>query len=81
MAKEKPPMHIVGNVKGKIAIIVDTIFDEATSFVAAAEVLKSCGASKIYVVATHGLFSGDAPTLIQNSYIDEVLNIFFIFEE
>lgn len=71
-AKKKPLSHIVGNVKGKIAIIVDTIFDEALPFVIAANTLKLCGASKIYVCATHGLFSGDAPKQIQNSWIDQV---------
>ncbi len=46
--------------------------DEVESFVAAAEVLKQRGAYKIYVVATHGLLSADAPQLLENSYIDEV---------
>lgn len=47
------------------------------SFVAAAEVLKESGANKIYVLATHGLLSSDAPRLIEESPIDEVqeLNI------
>lgn len=42
------------------------------SFVAAAEVLKESGACKIYVLATHGLLSSDAPRLIEESPIDEV---------
>jgi len=40
--------------------------------VAAAEVLKERGAYKIYVLATHGLLSSDAPRLIEDSPIDEV---------
>lgn len=72
MAKEKPPLTIVGDVGGKIAIIVDDIIDEAASFVAAANVLKKRGAYKIYVVATHGLLSGDAPKEIENSPIEQV---------
>uniref|UniRef100_A0A183BRZ7 Pribosyltran_N domain-containing protein n=1 Tax=Globodera pallida TaxID=36090 RepID=A0A183BRZ7_GLOPA len=71
--KEKPPLTVVGDVGGKIAIIVDDIIDEAQSFVAAAEVLKSRGAYKIYVVATHGLMSLDAPSLLESSPIDEVI--------
>lgn len=39
---------------------------------AAAEVLKERGAYKIYVLATHGLLSSDAPRLIDDSPIDEV---------
>ena len=39
---------------------------------AAATVLKFRGAFKIYIVATHGLLSGDAPALIEESCIDQV---------
>jgi phosphoribosylpyrophosphate synthetase len=46
--------------------------DDVQSFVAAAEVLKERGAYKIYVMATHGLLSSDAPRLIEDSPIDEV---------
>ena len=47
--------------------------DDVASFVAAAEVLKERGAYKIYVMATHGLLSSDAPRLIEASPIDEVV--------
>lgn len=42
------------------------------SFVAVAELLKERGAYKIYIMATHGLLSADAPRLIEESAIDEV---------
>lgn len=48
------------------------MIDDVASFVAAAEVLKERGAYKIYVLATHGLLSSDAPRLIEASPIDEV---------
>ena len=48
------------------------MIDDVASFVAAAEVLKDRGAYKIYVMATHGLLSSDAPRLIEDSPIDEV---------
>ncbi|MFH4982331.1 hypothetical protein AB6A40_009040 [Gnathostoma spinigerum] len=70
-AKEKPPLTVVGDVGGRIAIIVDDIFDEAKSFVAAAEVLKQRGAYKIYVIVTHGLLSAGAPDLLEGSAIDK----------
>uniref|UniRef100_A0A915E1R4 Ribose-phosphate pyrophosphokinase N-terminal domain-containing protein n=1 Tax=Ditylenchus dipsaci TaxID=166011 RepID=A0A915E1R4_9BILA len=73
VAKEKPPLTIVGDVGGRIAIIVDDIIDDAQSFVAAAEVLKARGAYKIYVIATHGLLSLDAPALLEASPINEVI--------
>ncbi|XP_072022220.1 phosphoribosyl pyrophosphate synthase-associated protein 2-like isoform X2 [Amphiura filiformis] len=71
--KEKPPINVVGDVGGRIAIIVDDMIDEAESFVAAADVLKGRGAYKIYVLATHGLLSADAPKKIEESCIDEVV--------
>uniref|UniRef100_A0AAX7TBE5 Ribose-phosphate pyrophosphokinase N-terminal domain-containing protein n=1 Tax=Astatotilapia calliptera TaxID=8154 RepID=A0AAX7TBE5_ASTCA len=72
MAKEKPPITVVGDVGGRIAIIVDDIIDDVGDFVAAAEILKERGAYKIYIMATHGLLSADAPRLIEESAIDEV---------
>jgi len=48
------------------------MIDDVRSFVAAAEVLKDRGAYKVYVMATHGLLSSDAPRLIEDSPIDEV---------
>uniref|UniRef100_A0A8C5C872 Ribose-phosphate pyrophosphokinase N-terminal domain-containing protein n=1 Tax=Gadus morhua TaxID=8049 RepID=A0A8C5C872_GADMO len=73
MAKEKPPITVVGDVGGRIAIIVDDIVDNVEDFVAAAELLKERGAYKIYIMATHGLLSAEAPTRIEESAIDEVV--------
>ncbi|XP_076871973.1 phosphoribosyl pyrophosphate synthase-associated protein 1-like isoform X2 [Brachyhypopomus gauderio] len=73
MAKEKPPITVVGDVGGRIAIIVDDIIDDVEDFVAAAEILKERGAYKIFVMATHGLLSAEAPRLIEESPIDEVV--------
>uniref|UniRef100_A0A5F8AH47 Phosphoribosyl pyrophosphate synthetase associated protein 1 n=2 Tax=Cercopithecinae TaxID=9528 RepID=A0A5F8AH47_MACMU len=73
MAKEKPPITVVGDVGGRIAIIVDDIIDDVESFVAAAEILKERGAYKIYVMATHGILSAEAPRLIEESSVDEVV--------
>uniref|UniRef100_A0AAY4BXN5 Ribose-phosphate pyrophosphokinase N-terminal domain-containing protein n=1 Tax=Denticeps clupeoides TaxID=299321 RepID=A0AAY4BXN5_9TELE len=73
MAKEKPPITVVGDVGGRIAIIVDDIVDDVEEFVAAAQILKERGAYKIYIMATHGLLSADAPRLIEESAIDEVV--------
>ncbi|XP_008276716.1 phosphoribosyl pyrophosphate synthase-associated protein 1-like isoform X1 [Stegastes partitus] len=73
MAKEKPPITVVGDVGGRIAIIVDDIIDDVEDYVAAAEILKERGAYKIYIMATHGLLSAEAPRLIEESAIDEVV--------
>lgn len=71
--KEKLPMDVVGDVSGRIAIIVEDMIDDVDAFARAAEILRERGAYKIYVMATHGLLSSDAPRIIDNSYIDEVV--------
>jgi ribose-phosphate pyrophosphokinase len=48
---------LVGNVRGKPVLIVDDMIDKAGSWIAAAEtVVKRGGATKVYCMATHGLF-------------------------
>jgi phosphoribosylpyrophosphate synthetase len=71
--KEKLPMDVVGDVSGRIAIIVEDMIDDVDAFRQSAEILKERGAYKVYVMATHGLLSSDAPRLIDNSSIDEVV--------
>lgn len=53
----------------------DDMIDDVDAFVKVAEVLKERGAYKVYVMATHGLLSSDAPKLLEESCIDEVLDI------
>ncbi|XP_005106387.1 phosphoribosyl pyrophosphate synthase-associated protein 2 isoform X2 [Aplysia californica] len=72
-AKEKPPFNVVGDVGGRIAIIVDDMIDDVDAFVKVADILKERGAYKVLVVATHGVLSSDAPRLIEDSSIDEVV--------
>ncbi|KJX94727.1 ribose-phosphate pyrophosphokinase like protein [Zymoseptoria brevis] len=62
---------LVGNVRDKAVIIVDDMIDKAGSWIAAAEtVVKRGGATKVYCMATHGLFGGDA--LLQLDECDEI---------
>nr|CUU00260.1 hypothetical transcript [Hymenolepis microstoma] len=71
--KEKPPLNLVGNVLGKIAIIVDDIVEDVDDYVTAAELLHSRGAYKVYLIATHGLLTNNASEKLENSYFDEVV--------
>jgi ribose-phosphate pyrophosphokinase len=66
-------LDIIGNVKGKRAIIVDDIIDTAGTVCAASELLLSKGASRVDVVATHGLLSGPAVERLRKSPIEEVV--------
>jgi len=53
-------MHVIGDVKGKTAIIVDDMIDTAGTLCAAADVLLKNGAVKIIACATHAVLSGPA---------------------
>jgi ribose-phosphate pyrophosphokinase len=66
-------LDIIGDVKGKRAIVVDDIIDTAGTVCAASELLLSKGASRVDVVATHGLFSGPAVERLRKSPIEEVV--------
>jgi ribose-phosphate pyrophosphokinase len=66
-------MHLIGDVKGKAAIILDDMIDTAGTLTQAARALKEHGAKSIYACATHGVLSGPAIERINNSPIEEVL--------
>jgi ribose-phosphate pyrophosphokinase len=66
-------MHLIGDVKGKAAIILDDMIDTAGTLTQAARALKEHGASSIYACATHGVLSGPAIDRINESPIEEVL--------
>lgn len=57
----------------------DDMIDDVESFVTVAELLRERGAYKIYVMATHGLLSAEAPRLIEDSHIDEVSILIYTF--
>ena len=75
--RPKPNMveaqNVIGNVDGKTCIVIDDICDTAGSLTAGCEILKKHGASEIYCAITHGVFSRDAETKIQNSPIREMI--------
>ena len=66
---------LVGNVQDRVALIVDDMIDQCGSWIAAAEtVVKRGGASKVYCIATHGIFGGDSLEEMENcKCIDHVV--------
>ena len=66
-------MHFIGDVTGKIAIVVDDMIDTAGSVTNAVETLYEKGAREVYVVATHGIFSDPARERIAASSVKEVV--------
>jgi len=66
-------MHLIGDVRDKIAIILDDMVDTAGTLTQAAKALKENGAKAIYACATHGVLSGPAIERINNSDIEEIV--------
>jgi len=66
-------MHLIGDVKDKVAIILDDMIDTAGTLTQAAGALKNHGAKRIYACASHGVLSGPAIDRINESSIEEVL--------
>jgi ribose-phosphate pyrophosphokinase len=66
LEKERPAQevaeigYVIGDVKGKVAVIVDDIIDTGGTLAAAAQTVLDEGAREVYAVATHGIFSGNA---------------------
>ncbi len=65
--------NIIGNVEGKIAIMIDDIIDTAGTLCAGAQALIDAGAKAVYAAATHPVFSRNAVERIENSVISEVV--------
>lgn len=66
-------MHVIGDVEGKNAVIVDDIVDTAGTLVSAAEALIRQGAKKVYGCCTHAVLSGPAVSRIESSVIEKVV--------
>ncbi|KAL5496195.1 hypothetical protein EMCRGX_G012433 [Ephydatia muelleri] len=71
-ANEVDSMVLVGDVSGKVAVLVDDIADTCGTMVFAARKLKEAGASKVFAIMTHGIFSGPAVDRINTSDIESV---------
>ena len=66
-------MHVIGDVEGKSAIIVDDIIDTAGTLCAAADVLLKYGATEIIACATHPVMSGPASQRVTDSALKEMV--------
>lgn len=67
-------MHVLGNVRGKNAIMVDDIIATGGSMIEAAEVLRKKGVKSLYAAVSHGILSGPALERIRNcSVLKEVV--------
>uniref|UniRef100_A0A8D2GVT0 ribose-phosphate diphosphokinase n=1 Tax=Urocitellus parryii TaxID=9999 RepID=A0A8D2GVT0_UROPR len=72
-ANEVDRMVLVGDVKDRVAILVDDMADTCGTICHAADKLLSAGATKVYAILTHGIFSGPAISRINNASFEAVV--------
>ncbi|XP_037047513.1 ribose-phosphate pyrophosphokinase 1 isoform X4 [Bradysia coprophila] len=72
-ANEVASMVLVGDVKDRTAILVDDMADTCGTTCHAAEKLMEAGATKVYAILTHGIFSGPAISRINNACFEAVV--------
>lgn len=65
--------HIIGNVEGKTAIMVDDMVDTAGTLCAGAQGLIDRGANKVYACCIHGILSDPAIDRLENSVIEKLI--------
>ncbi len=72
-ANESEVMNLIGDVKGKKAILIDDMIDTAGTICNAAEALLEKGALEVYACATHAVFSGLAIERLKKSAFTKVV--------
>lgn len=66
-------LAVVGDVEGKVCIVVDDMIDTAGTLVHGVETLCDAGAAQVYAAATHAVLSDPATDRIKNSQLKEVV--------
>jgi len=71
-ANEVDRMVLVGDVQGRTAILLDDMADTCGTLVKAADKLLEAGATEVYAIVTHGIFSGPAVDRIKKAQLKAV---------
>ncbi|MFA5025712.1 MAG: ribose-phosphate pyrophosphokinase [Candidatus Shapirobacteria bacterium] len=66
-------MHLVGEVKDKVAVIIDDMIDTGGSICKAAEAVKANGAKEVIICGTHALLSGEALKNLSESCATKII--------
>ncbi|MGB5347762.1 MAG: ribose-phosphate diphosphokinase [Woeseia sp.] len=72
-ANQSEVMNIIGEVDGKVCVLIDDMIDTAGTLCNAASALKKQGAKRVVAYITHPVLSGPAVSRISNSEIDELV--------
>jgi ribose-phosphate pyrophosphokinase len=66
-------MNVIGDVKGKTAVLVDDMIDTGGTICEAARILRKEGARQVYACATHAVFSPPAMDRLSSGVFEEVI--------
>jgi ribose-phosphate pyrophosphokinase len=66
-------MNIIGDVDGKVALVIDDLIDTAGTLTQAALAVKEAGAQRVLAAASHPVLSGPAIERLEKSCLDEVI--------
>jgi ribose-phosphate pyrophosphokinase len=66
-------MNVIGDVRGRDAIILDDMIDTAGTTTQAAQALKDSGAKRVFAACSHAVLSGPAIDRINGSVLEEVI--------
>lgn len=74
-------IKIIGDVKGKLVVLVDDMIDSGGTIIADAKAAKDEGATEVWAFATHGLFSAGALEKFKESAIDRIFTTDSVYHD
>ncbi len=70
---EAEVMNVIGDVDGRVCVLVDDMVDTAGTLAQAAAALKQRGAARVVAYCTHAVLSGNAVDIVEKSVLDELV--------
>jgi ribose-phosphate pyrophosphokinase len=66
-------MNVIGEVDGRVCLLVDDMIDTGGTIARAAQALKEKGAERVFACCVHGVFAGEAVRKLCNSELEQVV--------
>lgn len=63
---------VVGEIRGRVAIIIDDLISSGSTLARAAAACRNCGATKVYAAATHGVFAKESNHILATAALDQI---------